>query len=1083
MTAINDACRALTTGECRAAIAGGVHVMTPISAPPTVMALKLAGFLDPKGQCKPFLADGGGYCRAEGAGLVVMKRLSDAIRDGDRIHGVIQGMGTGNMSSPRSIVRPDGSLQGRSLARAVSSSGINPSDISFVEAHGPGTQQGDPAELFSICAVLAQQGSRHRENLLTIGSVKGNLGHSEAASGALSLFKVLAMMRYQTIPPQATFHPSKLNPRLRSFFEEFPIRISDQQQKWNSTRRIAVVNNFGATGYAGSIVVEDPSSCVPAVGPSKTSVPIFPFMISARDRQTLVALANRYADWLDIEGASITLSDLSYATTVRRKLHSFFCLILATSHTDLARQLHNETALPIIDASSFEQPRTLAFCFSGQGGPRHDPRQSSLYSISTAFSSMVNMCFSISEEEKLVAPEDIEALELFALQAGLAEMWTSWGLKPVALAGHSFGEYNALIRAGVLSVRDALKLVGIRAALIREKCAGIVSKMAALQLPLADIRALLSQQRMTKVELACINSDTQVTLAGTLEDLESFQEEVLKNYPSARWKIMNMKTAFHSRFVEPMREDFLSACKDVEFLSSTVTVLSGPLGRMCLPGDDELTQHDYLVRHCREVNRFGQAVRDYARQNELAGSSSPDWIELGAHSTTIGFIPLSSGGLKLPSQQNGVDSWMTVLNTLVQLRAVGHKVDFSAFHRDINPAARHIDLPKYPFKLQPHPHPIRKASRGLVENSACPRVTSTELAPILESHRVANTPICPAAVYMSLILTASYEEKKPLAFRASRLVMTTPFTGLKDDWLQARKSTPSTFDVIDRGGKVHASMQVEMCDESRLLESLSLFGPLVSSMRSIQTLSGTCILNARLAYDLFSQTVSYGPHCQGLRRVWVAEDGHQAWAVSSNEAQEAAHRLQLEPPSLQRFSPILIDRACQLIGLLVNTSPDRAQGKIFVASEIDQVEMVFSNIRNSASFETYASFELVGDSGTDGVTALGQVFTFDEDRQLVATFRGVRMRQMKQHIMEHLIHQAAVESGPSKLPANCGPATTLPTPLSTPKGEFEDSLNDEMRKSISTLFQTTLGVDYIPADKKVSIYRLGTENMLTSTRR
>jgi acyl transferase domain-containing protein len=170
MTAINDACRALATGECRAAIAGGVHVITPISAPPGAMALKLAGFLDPRGQCKPFLADGAGYCRAEAAGLVVLKRLSDAIREGDRIHAVIQGMGSGNMASARSIVRPDAHLQSLALGRAVRSSGIDPSDISFVEAHGPGTAKGDPAELYSICTVL---GSRDPNNVLPIGSIKG----------------------------------------------------------------------------------------------------------------------------------------------------------------------------------------------------------------------------------------------------------------------------------------------------------------------------------------------------------------------------------------------------------------------------------------------------------------------------------------------------------------------------------------------------------------------------------------------------------------------------------------------------------------------------------------------------------------------------------------------------------------------------------------------------------------------------------------------------------------------------------------------------------------------------------------------
>ena len=390
MTAFNDACRALASGECRAVIAGGVHVITPISGPPAVIALKLAGFLDPKGQCKPFLIDGGGYCRAEGAGLAVMKRLSDAIRDGDRIHGVIHGIGTGNMATASSIVRPDGPLQCISLGRAIACSGIDPSQISFMEAHGPGTQKGDPAELFSICSVLAKQGSRDPNNTLTIGSIKANVGHSEAASGSISLFKVLAMMRYQTIPPQPNFHQSMLNPRLNTFFEDHPIRIADREEKWNAERRIAVVNNLGASGYAAHIVVEDSATCVQPASPSHVPIPIFPFLVSAKDKKTLVTLAHKYADWLESEDASVALSDISYATTARRKVHTYFTLVQATSHGDLARQLRNDETRPIIDASSLKHPRTLAFCFSGQGGPRLDPRKSSLYGISSAFSSMVD---------------------------------------------------------------------------------------------------------------------------------------------------------------------------------------------------------------------------------------------------------------------------------------------------------------------------------------------------------------------------------------------------------------------------------------------------------------------------------------------------------------------------------------------------------------------------------------------------------------------------------------------------------------------------------------------------------------------
>ncbi|KAF9012574.1 thiolase-like protein [Cyathus striatus] len=177
MTALNDACRALATGECRAAIAGGVQVMSPFSMPSTTIALGQAGFLSTNGQCKPFLADGDGYCRSEACGLVVLKLLSDALREGDRIHGIIRSIGVGNMASSQSIIRPDGYLQSAILSKSLALAGVQPSQISFVEAHGPGTKLGDFAEIFSISTVLGHK-CRNADNPLAIGSIKGNIGHS-----------------------------------------------------------------------------------------------------------------------------------------------------------------------------------------------------------------------------------------------------------------------------------------------------------------------------------------------------------------------------------------------------------------------------------------------------------------------------------------------------------------------------------------------------------------------------------------------------------------------------------------------------------------------------------------------------------------------------------------------------------------------------------------------------------------------------------------------------------------------------------------------------------------------------------------
>ena len=256
MTAFNDACRALAAGECRATFPAAC--MSPVSTPPAVMSLKLAGFLDPAYQCKPFLA----------VTPQTSPQPSDALRDRDRIHGVIRGMAAGSMASPRSIVRPDGPLQSLSLARAVPSP-RSPADITFVEAHGPGTQQGDPAGLVSICAVIV---NRQPSNHLAIGSAKGNIGHSEAAAPSASSRPSL----YPRVHPQTFFHSSLPNLQLSHFFNQHPIRISDSKQEWTAAHRIAVVSNFGATRYAGCMVTE--------ASPLRAIAGPLSFMISAKDR-------------------------------------------------------------------------------------------------------------------------------------------------------------------------------------------------------------------------------------------------------------------------------------------------------------------------------------------------------------------------------------------------------------------------------------------------------------------------------------------------------------------------------------------------------------------------------------------------------------------------------------------------------------------------------------------------------------------------------------------------------------------------------------------------------------------------------
>jgi acyl transferase domain-containing protein len=1062
MTAINDACRALATGECRAAIAGGVHVVTPVSGPISFYCIKRAGFLDRTGQCKPFLHDGTGYSRSEGCGLVVMKRLSDALREGDRIHGVIQGLCIRSMASPRFISRPDASLQSVALAQAVKLSGVDPAAISYVEAHGPGTARGDPAEISSLCSVLAQH--RAPDNPITVGSIKGNVGHAEAASGTHSLGKVIAMFQRRRIPPQADFHPSRLNPTLQPFFDNHPIRIIEKEEEWNASHRIAVIGNFGASGNAGFMVIEEGPSFEPFT--AKGSPPL-PFVISAKDSSTLIKLIHLYIDWLKRPSTlSTPLKDISYAMTARRFVHPFTISVQADSHEDLAQKLQEQP--PIIESSADRQPRQVAFCFSGQGGDRVDPRDSTLYNFSASFTDAVDMCFRIAESGHFIASEDMALLELFALEFGLVEMWKSWGINPVALAGHSFGEYVALVCAGVLTVHDALKILGLRAALIRTRCSDNPGKMAAVRLPLSDINTFLQQQTSTRVELACVNSDNSVTLAGTPEDLESFRVELLKSYPAARWHLLNtMTAAFHSRFIEPILMDLASACTEIEIRPSTQVVLSGVLGKMCLVGDSTLEERDYLVRHCRETNCFGPAISDYHRQKAEEGKSQPDWVEIGSHSRIISFIGLESGQLKLPSHgKTAADGWITAVDTLMRLYSAGHAVDFKGLHYDINPSARHTDLPLYPFQLEPHSYPVRKATKvnstTTTPNAVqlFPRVPSTELAPLLQNHVMAGYTLCPATTHLALLLSAvstftTIEGKS--AYKLYKLKVLAGFTNTTDGWLQVRRQLPSSdLEVISNEDRVHITARGEVCKEQDLLESFSLFQSFILPLKSFKSLPSTDVLRKELAYSLFSHSVSYGSHGQVLDRVWIAEDGHQAWGYSNYPL--GARTAQGTPSSLKEFSPMLMESVCQLVGFLINTSSDRGDGEAFVVDEIGECAIAVSRLYETEHLEMYASYKMVD----GGSAALGQVFAFDDKGQLVSAFRDLRMAKMKVYVLKRLIERGRKPES-AATPQLVAPATT------EARVKEHNVANDGFDEKVIAVFQTALRLSEVPRDKPVSL--------------
>jgi len=409
------------------------------------LGLDRGHFLSPTGQCKAFDASADGYSRGEGCGIFVLKRLSDAIAEKDNILGVIRGIEVNQSGLAHSITHPHAPTQATLFKRVLQNSGIDANRVNVVEAHGTGTQAGDPNELESIRSVFAAQ--RSPGNPLHITSVKANIGHLEAASGAAGLAKLLLMLQYRTIPRQISL--KNLNPRIAPLESDNTI-IDTTDVPWlpshDGMTRVAMLNNFGAAGSNTTVLLEEFSSPSPSVPPPQGMPHIFG--LSAKTEAALDELRSRYLQWLQSpENEVIGLADIAYTATARRQVYSYRLSVSASTRAELIEKLRTAS---IVQATG--EPAEVVFVFSGQGG-QYLGMGRSLYQTSSLFKHHIDECHSVltssgfpgvlsiitgTEDSQLTTLEEFEAYQsaIFSLQYALAKLWISWGLTPAAVVGH-----------------------------------------------------------------------------------------------------------------------------------------------------------------------------------------------------------------------------------------------------------------------------------------------------------------------------------------------------------------------------------------------------------------------------------------------------------------------------------------------------------------------------------------------------------------------------------------------------------------------------------------------------------------------
>ncbi|RYP07339.1 hypothetical protein DL764_002555 [Monosporascus ibericus] len=649
LVAINRACKSIQTGECRMAMAGGVNVITGVN---TYLDLAKAGFLSPTGQCKPFDASADGYCRADGAGLVVLKKLKQAIVDGDAIWGVIPGVATNQGGLSASLISPDTNAQQALYRTVLKQAGIQGDQVTYVEAHGTGTQVGDPVEVDSIRSVVRRPSRQHS---VYLGSIKANIGHCEPAAGVAGLLKVLAMLRHGHIPPQINYRV--LNPKIAPLDRD-GIAISNSLRPWDPPFRVALVNSYGAAGSNAALLCCDiPRQQFRDVAVAVADVPkrevsslpliSFPLLLTAASEASLLETGRTLGVYLDQRATDldIRLADVAFTLNKRRQGQKYFTSIKADTIEGAVKLLlslgrSNVSELP----AASDPPRAVVFTFSGQTS-RTIALPESFYDSFPAFRSYLDACdakFRILRNASFLraifqtgAVEDIAALQcgVFAVQYACAQCWIDAGARPRAVIGHSLGELTALAVSGVLSLEDTITLVATRARLIEEKWGPDNGSMLSVECTAGEfeeISSLVKRQNGTFwLEIACFNAPTSLVIAGPTAAIAA-AENVLRTQPAfQRIRFQQLKTShgFHSALTEPILADLTIVAQSLKWNEPTIP-LYACTEKHEADGTDIYGQD--AARHARRPVFFANAVR---RIEDALGPCV--WLEAGVDTSIM----------------------------------------------------------------------------------------------------------------------------------------------------------------------------------------------------------------------------------------------------------------------------------------------------------------------------------------------------------------------------------------------------------------------------------------------------------------
>ena len=1009
------ACDSLLSYQCDLALAGGITVRVPQESG---YIYEEGSILSPDGHCRSFDAQAGGTIFGSGAGVVVLKRLADAIADRDCIHAVIKGTAINNDGAMKvGYTAPSVDGQSEVIAMAHAMAGVDAETISYVEAHGTGTYLGDPIEIAALTQVF--RATTQKNGFCAIGSVKTNVGHLEAASGVAGLIKTVLALKHRLLPP--SLHFEQPNPQID--FPQSPFYVNTKLSEWKTDGkpRYVGVSSFGMGGTNAHLILSEAPALTPVVNQVERSLHLL--SLSAKSQKALQELASRYENFL-ASHPEASHPDICFTANTGRGDFDYRLAVVSQSIAQLREQLGSflagvETSRLVSGQVNQTESLKIAFLFTGQGS-QYIAMGGQLYQESPIFRQTLDLCHDILRpyldkpllsilypEADQTSPIDETAYTqpaLFALEYSLYELWKSWGIQPDLVMGHSVGEYVAATVAGVFSLEDGLKLIAERGRLMQAlpENGHMVVVFASEDKVREAIQSVADQMpALPPVAIAAINSPNNTVISGDHKALEAVCTVLVAE--GIKTKKLKVSHAFHSPLMEPILADFNKVATSITYSTPKIPLSSNITGKLI---GNEIATPEYWCRHIRQPVRFAEGMKTLHEQGCQV------FVEIGPNPTSLamGHQCLHEVGVFLPSLRQGHSDWQELLQSLAALYVRGVQVDWFGF--DQNYLRSRLELPTYPFQRQRYwvdrPGISITAKSRLAVNQVCNQVIhpllgqrlqspllkdnqlqfeskiSDKFPAFLEQHRIYDQAIFPASAYLEMALVAGSEVfpsdklvvEKFVIYQA--LILLPNQEKILQLILTSSESLEYSFHIFSFNPAARQSADSWILHASgNLLQSKQ--NSEIPHINLEQLTQCNEEISPQDYYQKFGDRgIDYGASFQGIERLCR----HKGEALGQIRLPEL---LRLEAGNY-KLHPSLLDACFQVLGAGID---DSQQGNSYVLVGIERLAVLSYP---DSSLWSYAQIHPVNEPNQQTLSADLQLISLDG--QVIISLQGLLLKQV-----------------------------------------------------------------------------------------